>query len=181
MLDRAPYIEKAEAEADGPVLVSSKARLKVGTDMFGKEGLLCATERALVFVEDKILSPGEVTVTPVAEVSAAQGAEDLLSAVITIERGGDQLTFTDVVKAQAGPLLAAAGLDEGPSVSAEAASEAPPAPPAFDVGVTSSEASPEPEALELTFAPADETHQVTFEQDEGAVAGNPRIGLRPRG
>ncbi|MBW2526600.1 MAG: hypothetical protein JRI23_20630 [Deltaproteobacteria bacterium] len=161
MLDRSEFVACAERETGQAVLASCEARRQSDDSLIGKAGLLCVTSDQLAFVEDAILEPGQVVLTPRLEIRSAGVERGPIDSTIWIETADGRVTFESVAHDEAAPVVQALepDADGAPdSGDADELSEEEPAPQvtvepvsiesaadeSLDLGVDAAEATAEP-------------------------------------
>lgn len=127
MIDPKPFVDKAEAQSGQKVLAHGEARLR-SDHQLGEEGLLCAVEDGLVFVEEDLLSPGEVTRIGAADVRVARLDQGFLDATLVVDTGEQIFHFEAMKEEPAAAILEQADLpqrltDAGASAPGTAAAE----------------------------------------------------------
>ncbi|MBW2453102.1 MAG: hypothetical protein JRI68_01250 [Deltaproteobacteria bacterium] len=111
MIDPKPFVDKAEAECGQTVLAQGEARLR-SEHQLGETGLLCAVEDGLLFVEEDVLDPGEVTRIPAAEVRVARLDEGFLDFNLIVDTGEMVFHFEGMKEELAAAILERSGLPQ---------------------------------------------------------------------
>ncbi len=111
MIDLKPFVDKAETASERSVLAHGEARLSTERQL-GDTGLLCAVEDGLVFVEEDVLNPGEVTIIDVGEVRVARIEQGFLDSTLLVDTGDEVLRFEGMKEELAAEILEGAGLPQ---------------------------------------------------------------------
>ncbi|MFC1610508.1 hypothetical protein ACFL6C_06095 [Myxococcota bacterium] len=114
MLDSQRYLEKVNEQVGVEVLAYADAGLAGDVGIFPRAGLLCGVTGGLVFVEDELLTPGEVRIWATSEIQDLRVEEQGLRSSLTFAAGGEVLRFADIEREPLVRIVSAAGLELSP-------------------------------------------------------------------
>ncbi len=166
-LDPEPFVAKAEAAAGHGVDLCVDAKRRRQGDVLGRSGVLCLTENAAVFVEDRILQPGDVHLVRDPRVVATR--RDYLGAEFDVRTPDGVVVYAGIDEAQADAVARAfARIALGPFLAED--DEAPNRPITAEVY-----GEPDDDDLEIEADDEDIEESVELEAQAAVAAAPERI------
>ncbi len=98
-LDPGPFLAAAEAAVGSSVALYVDAKRRRGGEVLGRSGMLCLTEHAAVFIEDRVLQPGAIHVADAPRVLSTR--RDYLGAEFEVQAEDGLVVFSGIDESEA--------------------------------------------------------------------------------